>query len=431
MTIVQSIRADGTPAADRSWLRDALVLLVLTAAMLTRDRSWVVHPALWAEDGMVWFKDVYDHGLAALFMPHAGYQNLYQHLIAMLGLALPLAWLPGWFLVGGAIAQMLPVAVLLHRGAEIVPSPWARAALILFYVGIPNSQEIHLNLTNTQWHLSLVLFLLLVLTPPAGWLGRAAHYTGLMVSALTGPFSIFLAPVALWRGLRPPADRRREERLKAALVCAVALVQVVYVVWGLLTVARETLPLGVGFTRLARMLADQLFLAGILGARTIWDLRDLPLWRQSVVAWVVVPLALAMLAMAFRRGPAVFRQFLAFGVLTLAAGLVAPVGPSGVEQWGMMDLPGIYGRYFFLPMMVWFTGLVVLAAQGGTWLRWVALLLLPLCLIGVCRDWLYQPKQDVHEAYRQAVRDFEAAPPGTTIKFPEASPGWTMDLTKR
>ena len=103
------------------------------------------------------------------------------------------------------------------------PSQPARVLFALIYLLLPDSAEVYANLTNVQWHLAFFAFIVLASTPPPGWRGAALDAAVLLLSGLSGPFSLFLAPVAV---LRAWHDRNRTTFWRAAVVLGCCVVQV-------------------------------------------------------------------------------------------------------------------------------------------------------------------------------------------------------------
>jgi hypothetical protein len=86
---------------------------------------------------------------------------------------------------------------------------------------------------------------------------------------------------------------------------------------------------------------------------------------------------------------------------------------------------------FFFPILVWFSGVLVLAGLPQHEIRLAARLFFFCFVIGVVRDLCYYfNENDIPGAYKQASHEFALAPPGAKIVFPEAPPGWHMDLIK-
>ena len=69
--------------------------------------------------------------------------------------------------------------------------------LAALYVAMPNTREIHIVATNTQWHLALAALLVAFASSPRTWRGRVFDIAVLLVAAFSGPFCILLAPIVL------------------------------------------------------------------------------------------------------------------------------------------------------------------------------------------------------------------------------------------
>ena len=98
------------------------------------------------------------------------------------------------------VIQLTPVALLLSpRGAVLLPSRTARLLLVLYDIGMPNSSEVYVNLTNAMWHLAIVVFMLVVLPKPRSLAGLAVDVSVLVLGGLSGPLVLFIAPIAWWQ----------------------------------------------------------------------------------------------------------------------------------------------------------------------------------------------------------------------------------------
>ncbi len=114
----------------------------------------------------------------------------------------------------------------------------------------------------------------------------------------------------------------------------------------------------------------------------------------------------------------------------MAGALKSPMVSAVIPQWEPMQYPGVGGRYYIIPMLAWFTTLLVLATVRWRFgLQWVARGLVLCCAVGVVYDWHYTPY--VHTGYHSAAKMFDRAPPGTVVTFPENPVPWHFELTKR
>jgi hypothetical protein len=410
--------------------RACFVFLVLLAglALFSRQPDRLLHPELWAEDGVVWIGDAYNHGLSSLWMVHSGYLQTLSRLGGLLSLALPMTDVPLAFALLAFAVQLAPAVLLLSpRGETLLPSTPARLLLALYYIGLPNSAETYVNLTNAMWHLAVLALLIIVLPKPAGKAGYAADICALVLAGLSGPFALFLAPIACvhaWAG-------RRGSEAKAQIAYA-AIISLCAVVQGIsihLYAGAQRLPnLGRNFVRLAHILANQIFLGGVAGAFYVQDLMAQSWWNAAWPAVLVCALGLVLAAVAFWRGPAAYRYLVVLAVLVLAGGLASPVVSISGSPWGQMAVPGIGGRYMMIGMLAWFAGFLVLAGQKPWGWKWLGRALVVASGVGIAGDWVVLPY--VPTGFQAAARSFDASRAGTPPMFPENPPGWQFFLVK-
>jgi len=405
------------------WL---LALLIL----VSRDPFRLTDAPLWAEDGPLWIYDAYMTGISSLLIPHTGYLQTFPRLVGFSTDVVPLAWVPTIFALAGFLAQVAPAWFLLSaRGKALIPHVWARLLLVVFYLGVPNSFETFVNVTNAQWHIAIIMFLIIIMTVPKRRFWRAAEYGGLVVGGLSGPFSFVLAPLAWWLARRE--DSLRGPRgVQAAILTLTALVQAGFVIASAGT-ERHLQPLGATLAGFARIAVGQIFLAAIIGSKHVSRLEQTPLWHYDIFPLVLLVVFLAIFVMAFRRGPHAYRVFTVFAVLIFASAMWSPVISTTQPQWDALEVPGAGSRYYLLPILAWFAGLLVLAGDGDKFIRRGARLLILLSVIGVRTDWEYLREPETH--FVHAAELFETVPVGTKMIFREApDPNvWLFSLTKK
>jgi hypothetical protein len=403
-----------------------LHLLLIAAMILSRRPDALLHPQFWAEDGQSFYHDAYMRGPAALLLPLGGYLNTFSRLVAALAVNFPLAWAPAMFAVTAFAVQLAPPAVMLSdRMAAALPSPRARLAMAYFYAAMPNSWELNVNLTNAQWHLAMLAFLLVVASPARHPAARAADALVLAVSGLSGPFDLFLVPLAWFEQTR----RRDPARLTNALVLSAAgAVQLVCIAVSHATAVRRYTSLGATPARFLHIVTTQIVLGGLLGHRLTVHVAALPAFQGILLPLIAVVAAAAAIATAFATGPAIYRKAAFWSAALFGAALLTPLASQTVPQWLEMTHPGAALRYYIIPSLVWFATWLILAASPWRAARIAAFAVLGLTALGITSDWVY-PRLPPHGFTAQATA-FAASPPGTTATFPENPPGWSMVLTK-
>ena len=420
----------------------ALLAIGFGLLVLSRKPEVLLHAELWGDDGWSWYPDAYNLGVASLVKPVNGYLNTFQRLIGLGVQPFPLAWVPTLFAAVGLAMQLAPALFLVSgRMAAAWPRPWARFAFALIALVLPNELDLYVNLTNSQWHLALLAFLVLVSTPPASRGGKIFDALVLLLCGLSGPFCLVLAPVAAWQVVE---QRSRTSIVRAAILGGTALVQLGCMIGS--PHARSAAALGAGPRLLARIVALEILLGAELGFSTIRDIPELPHWHDNLLPLAVSAAGAALAAIALLRGSPLLRKFALFAGLVLVAALASPqvstadpqwimkttdlqihviTNPfANVPQWVVMTIPPMGNRYYTFPMLAWIAVLFALAADRRTVLRGAGLALLAVMLVwAVPHDWreLRFPPTD----FVARARAFAVAPRNTVMQFPINPPSLT------
>ncbi len=143
-----------SPASAGFW---AFAIAVTSTLLVLRRPDAVFHAQLWAEDGVVWFADAYNHGgLRALLFARDGYLQVFPRLVAAIGLWVPLVYVPLVFnLIALAVEALPPLFLVSNRMRNIGPRP-LRCVLALLYLFVPDSSEVHAIITDSQSQLAVL-----------------------------------------------------------------------------------------------------------------------------------------------------------------------------------------------------------------------------------------------------------------------------------
>jgi len=405
--------------------RAVFVFLLSVAAVVSRRPDVLFNAQFWAEDGKVWYADAFNLGVVEpLLSPVAGYFGTLPRLAAVLGLLLPIGIVPLLFNGIAIVFQVLPVQFLLSSRCREWGSFRARALFGFLYLALPNSVEMHANITNTQWRLALLALMILFALPGRTALWNAFDVVVLTLSALSGPFIIFIAPIAfvLYR-----AERRSRWRLSLSLVSGIgAIVQAMAV---LLTGRQDRVVQAIrGATPelLVQILAKQVFLAALLGRRTIAGVSFDSGWGW-IAAILAVCVGISIEIYVLLKAPLMWKAFILFSFCILGVSLAFPMTKS--PQWPALLASGGV-RYWFFPMLAFIASLVwMLQERNPAVLRGTALVLLLVMGFGIVQDWGHPRPVDFD--FPAWVRKFSEQPPGTRLFIPINPAGWTMELMKR
>src|SRR5262249_1546692 len=126
-------------------------------------------------------------------------------LVDNIGLAvgIPLVSMPAVHVAACLLMYLATWAVVFLR---FPGGTWTKVLAVLATVLPPLGNEIWMNLTNVQWPMALLVFMLVAGPGPRTLIGKVLTMILLMLAALTGPNALLLLPVLLvlhWRTKRP------------------------------------------------------------------------------------------------------------------------------------------------------------------------------------------------------------------------------------
>lgn len=405
-----------------AWQIGCLFVLAC-AVVVSRRPDAVTHAQFYTEDGRIWFAEAYNMGWwHALFRAYAGYFQTFSRLGAALALLVPLAWAPLVTNVLAIGAQALPAAILLSPRSAGWGSLRLRAMMAVVYLALPNSSEIGFGITESQWVLALSAFLLLVAEMPRSRTGRALDLIFLLICGLSGPFCIFLLPIAAI------AAWKRKERWRWAAV-AVLGVSTLAQAYGLLVIdrgGRPDFPLGASFALLTRILGGNVVLGVALGRTRLAIMPGtgiLLLLLGSVLA------AGALAAFCFLKSTLQLRLLWVLAALLLAASMISPTAypPAGESTWQM--LAGACGvRYWLFPSVALAWSLLWCARRREGAAKVTAGTFLAVMAFTIPLSWRQPAYENMHWA--ASASSFAALPAGTAMTIPENPRGWVMTLVK-
>jgi hypothetical protein len=405
--------------------RTVLVFLFFAAVVVSRRPDVLFNSQFWAEDGKMWYADAYNLGVLQPFLhPTAGYFDTFPRLAALVGLLLPIGAVPLMFNCIAIVFQVLPAQFLVSSRCSEWGSIKARALFAFLYLALPNSQEMHANITNTQWRLALLALMILFARPGRTVLWNSFDLSALTLTALSGPFIVFIAPIAAALYWYEPRNRQRMTFFLiagfGALIQGLAL---------LITGGQERVVQAVrGATPelLIQILAKQVFLAALVGRRTLagFSFESGPNW---IIAVAVVCVGVVIECYVLLKAPPVWKALIVFSFCILGVSLAFPMTKS--PQWPALLASGGV-RYWFFPMLAFIASVVwMLHQRNPRIVRAAALALLLVMVYGIVQDWGHPRPVDFH--FSDYVRKFSELPPGSTLFIPINPAGWAMELMKR
>lgn len=404
-----------------TWLAGAALIIGLT---ISRRPDALLAARFRAEDGANWYADAYNVGpFKALLIPYAGFLETLERLVAALALNVRLQDAPTLFNAVAIMIQVLPIFFLLSSRMErVIPDLRVRLIMAVVYVALPNSEEAAMNLTNARWHIAILALMVVLASQPASWRGRIFDLCVLIMSGLTGPFAMLLAPVL---GIRWIIRRERWVASYLAVDLATALIQLSVFLHAAKQRGDATLGFHPGFT--LRLAAAHVWLPAHFGQGNTQALYASHWWQPAALDVVGLLGFLVCLAAAVLARLELRLVLLYAGLLFMSIFVVGQLVPEAIS---LAERPISSGRWYLIPTLAWLAVVFWIVSRGQL-ASLVAMLLLGMTLsVGVISDWKYEPYADL--GWLAAVKRFEEAPAGTVVEIPVNYPGWgVMTLRKK
>lgn len=407
------------------------LFVVIFLIFALRRPELINNPYFWAEDGAVWYSQAYNIGpIHSLILPQSGYYQTISKLVASASLAVPLYAAPLFFNVIAICIRTFVVLYLLSSRMKDFPII-GRFIVATYMVLMPNISEVHANVTNTHWYLSLWLFMVIVSEKPTGLYWKVHDYIVLLVAGLSGPFIVFMAPAVALRLVRDDFNlnpvtffRTALSRIDAFTVafCAVCFIQVLTIIVS--SGVRSHAPLGASL-ELAITIASSKIFAGFILPSDIINI----LWDSLTLNIIFSVFGMAVLAFLILTGSWKERSIVIFPVLMICFALAKPNISHGDVQWPYIQF-GSGERYFLITNVMWCAILLIAAKKfGKVFSKLIPATIFALILfVGIFNFSL--PQIGIN-GWSESMSKFDSTKHGEEIKIPIRPQGWFIDIIKK
>jgi hypothetical protein len=177
----------------------AVAVLCAILVLPARAPDAFTNPQMWAEDATIFWFQQYQYGWAVAFTPYAGYLHFAPRFTAGLAAFFDPAYAPAIYVW----ASTFFVAWSAATAATVTLKPIVKFLFAATLTLPPHpTGEIFGNIANAQWLMAPTLALVLATDPPTSRFWRLNQSAFVLASGLSGPFSIFLLPLSVWRVAR-------------------------------------------------------------------------------------------------------------------------------------------------------------------------------------------------------------------------------------
>ncbi|MDD5396682.1 MAG: hypothetical protein PHW24_01335 [Candidatus Moranbacteria bacterium] len=411
------------------YLKFFLIAAFFSLLVVSRRVDVVTYPQFYAEDGVFWFSEAYgaDHFWQPFLIPKQGYFQTVSRVGGLLGNMVGIGRAPLVFNVFAILFQILPALYFLSaRFGKLVPKLWQRFLCSLAYLSLLGTAEINANLTNVQWRLALLMFLIIIVPKSKKISWRIFDWALLFLAGLSGPFIFFALPIAIIYFYK---NLFKEFLDKFAILAVTFLIQLYSYLFIVNDAARSTAPLGASFVNFFKILSGDVFVRSLLGTDYVKKIIELGLWENGSLPISFGVAGVAVLGYVFWKAQMELKLFIIFAFLVFAGALSSPQVSLIKPQWDVMT-GGPGGRYYFLPGLAWMISLgwLFFNSEKRFLKTFVGILLACFVFIGLPHDWVFAKYKDYH--FNQQIHEFKSVKVGDQYKF-RIVPKWDMYLKKK
>ena len=174
-------------------LRFCFYLIAAIGLLWVKSPDAILNPQFWAEDGAIFFKQQFGEAWPPLFEPYSGYLHLVPRLVAALGTALDVLYAPAFY---NACALFID-AFCIAYATRTFGRYFGDGIVFLSFFLAPTAGDIFGTITNAQWFIQFALFAACLVPAdrlrPARSVWIHTGHIGLLLAALSGPFSILIS----------------------------------------------------------------------------------------------------------------------------------------------------------------------------------------------------------------------------------------------
>lgn len=418
---LKNLQADKIIFSNNSLLR-IIVIVESFIIIISRRSDALFNPQFFAEDAS-WYSNAYHYGIGSLIIPSSGYFHAIPRLVGLFSQIFPFSDAPLIFNLAAVGIELAVVNLLIsNRLAEIIPNLFMRIIIAFVYLANPNSNEVNINLTNLQWHACILMFLIVIAKPSKrmGW--KIFDILTVILSSLTGPFCIFLLPIAFIRWFYT------KEKWTLYMIVIFLVASLIQFYPMAVTERPYAEDLGASIKNFSRMVGGQIFVGSIISGNGYQWLIENKLWKDLSIALINL-IGFSLLIYGALKSKIELKLFILFSTLVFAASIISPISDPKDKPWDILINPNVTGRYWFIPTLCFIVTIFDLAAYAKSkTIKIISIIIILLMPIGITSGLKVPPFKDY--LFKKYAQEFENAPSGTEVTIP-INPDWEMKLRKK
>ena len=422
-------------------LKFILLLFGACFILFCRRPEALLEPQLFAEDGVIFFKDAYElPWWSSISKTYAGYFHLIPRLFAEVASLFPIRQVP---LLYNSFSLLIAAVsccwIWLPHFRHLIRSDLTRLLLVAMLLLSPN-QESLMKLSYVQWYLLLWMTLCCFMLPPRNRIISLLLTLGIILSGWTAALSFVLLPVWLLRLY--VADPFQKSMVAGILTSSLALLATSYFTHSTADSAAEAIahiPLSVNLMKgLFHAILYKVICSGILGPKIAFSIFTAG-WNYIYATSLLLLISLVMLIYSLPK-----KDILAFMLISIYIGIASVLffilRTNYVLQFVQGEGVRYHDRYFYLATSIFIILLFTMGShyiQNSMILKWKRMLPLFIFLLWASfyitdfpiRWNLYNFQWHRYARQIEYVESV-AAPQGQTyqLKIPINPYPWTIDL---
>lgn len=402
------------------------LFIFVFSVIVSRRPDIIFNAQPWAEDGKIWMENIYNNGFwNSLIYPQNGYYQTISRITY--GMAI-LTGISNAALVANIIAISIRcffVLFVLSGRMSFIRMPY-RIAAVIYFLLMPNLTEGYVNITNVHWYLSLYLMAVVLADDSKEVVWKIHDFTLLIISSLSGPFVVFIAPCLLIKRVS-----QRGGIVKA--IKGINAFDITMVVCCIIQVAailnssdtgRSSAPLGASFSLLADVISYR-----VIGGSLFMNDRISDMGSMHVLNILLFIALIFLVVIFFFRCGWRFKSAVLFPVLMIGFALAKPMMSLDQPQWPTLLIPGGGERYFFITNFAFFSLLLYVVSRISPKSLAPLMIISIMALTVLLRGFSIPPMAEV--GYREDIKSFNALPTGESMQIRINPPGWSMHLHKK
>lgn len=199
------------------------VMLLCAAVLFYRVPDTFINPQFYVEDGVRFFPDARQHGIASLFESWTNYLHLVPRLFAYIVSPIPARYAPAAYKAYALLAHIGVIGYLFSNRINLSHKPLMAFAIVLTPC-LDNACIV--NLTNGQWSLAQMMILLCISNDATTRGQKVFDLVLLLLTGMTGPFTTLFLPVFAYRAI---VRKSRWSYALLAIVCCLTAMQLALV----------------------------------------------------------------------------------------------------------------------------------------------------------------------------------------------------------